>query len=68
MTSFGIALVVIGATLVCCGLILRPGAMRPDATGHDEGLKEMRVIISALEEKDRAESAAIANVHPRLDE
>jgi len=68
MNVFGIALIVIGVALVCGGLILwllRQSASRREPPEHDDGLGEMRVIIDALEEADRA---AMTNIRPRLDQ
>jgi hypothetical protein len=67
MTALGASLIVIGIALVCAGLILWPRAPQADPVAPDDSLSGMRAIVEALEEEDRAERDAMANVRPRLD-
>jgi hypothetical protein len=55
MTALGIALIVIGAALVCAGLILRPRTSRTEET-------------SQTEEEGKAETGGMADVLERLNE
>ena len=67
--ALGIALIVIGVALVCARLILWPRAPQADpAAPDDDGLRGMRAIVEALEQEDRAETDAMTNVRPRLDQ
>ena len=68
MTALGIALIVIGITLICSGLIMWPRVPQADPAAPDDGLRGMRSVVEALEEEDRAaERGTMTNVRPRLD-
>jgi hypothetical protein len=54
LTAIGIVLIVIGVAHVSGGLILWHRASRTDSTDPDDA-GELRAIINALEEADRAE-------------
>ena len=53
LSALGVGAIVVGAALVCAGIIFWPESPRDDLTGHDDGPNELRPIIDALEEEDR---------------
>ena len=67
MDALGIALIVVGAALVCTGLIFWHRAPRTEPADLDGG--ELRALIDALEEEDQKTARGpMANVRPRLDQ
>ena len=51
--ALGVGAIVVGAALVCTGIIFWPDSPRADdGSGHD-GPETFRPIIDALEEEDR---------------
>jgi hypothetical protein len=52
MTALSISLIVIGAAMVCAGLVFWPRAPQNDPAALD-GPDEFRTILDALDEEDR---------------
>jgi hypothetical protein len=52
--ALGVGSIVVGAALVCAGIFFWPQSPRgDDPSGYEDGPKELRPIIDALEEQDR---------------
>jgi hypothetical protein len=52
--ALGVGSMIVGAALVCAGVIFWPQSPRgDDLSGHDDDPKVFRPIIDALEDQDR---------------